>query len=80
MARPAPDYPPILTDLRMRITVERFDCGEPQRHVFALRGTERVDTYAVSVDGQPWRRAGITGVLEGIRKACPRLPSPRAYA
>ena len=29
MERPAPDYPQPLPELRMRITVERFDSGEP---------------------------------------------------
>ena len=78
MARPAPEYPPIPPDLRMRITVERFDVGAPVRHVFDLYGTSRIDTLEAHCDGKPWKRAGITGVLEGIRKACPRLPSARA--
>jgi hypothetical protein len=77
MLRPSPECPPMLPDLRMRITVERFDFGE-ERHVFEMRKTNRVDTYHVCVDGQPWKRAGLTGVLEGIRKACPRALSPRA--
>lgn len=77
MARPSPDYPAELPDLRMRITVERFDFGD-ERHVFELRKTNRVDTYRISVDGQPWKRAGLTVALEGIRKACPRALSPRA--
>jgi hypothetical protein len=72
----APD-PQDLPDLRMRITVERFDFG-PERHVFELRKTRRVDTYAVLVDGQPWKRAGLTAVLEGVRKSCPRVLSVRA--
>jgi hypothetical protein len=75
--RPAPDAPPELPDLRLRITVERFDVAPPSSHVFELRSTRRVDTYAVWVDGTPWRRAGLTAVLEGIRKACPRMMSPR---
>lgn len=77
MLRPSTEYPAPLPELRMRITVERFDFGE-DRHVFEMRKTNRVDTYRVSVDGQPWKRAGLTGVLEGIRKACPRVLSPRA--
>lgn len=67
-----------LPALRMRITVERFDLAEPSRHVFELRTTPRVDTYAVTVDGQPWARCGLSRVLEGLRKACPRMMSPRA--
>lgn len=77
LARAAPDYPADLPELRMRITVERFDfAGE--RHVLELHRTRRVDVYAVTIDGKPWRRAGLTAVLDGIRKACPRVLSPRA--
>jgi hypothetical protein len=75
--RPAPDCPPELPELRMRITVERFDAGE-ERHVFELRRTRRVDVYLVSVDGRLWKSAGLTAVLEGLRKACPRVTSMRA--
>ena len=78
MARPAPDYPPELPDLRMRITVERFDAGEPTRHVFELRRSRRIDQYRVEVDGTPWRVAGLSAVLEGLRKATPRRLSDRA--
>lgn len=77
LASPAPDYPAELPELRMRITVERFDFGS-ERHVFELRRTSRVDVYAVTVDGQPWQRAGLSAVLAGLRKACPRVASPRA--
>lgn len=77
MSRPAPDYPAPLPDLRMRITVERFDFGA-ERHVLELHRTRRVDVYAVTIDGQPWRRCGLTGVLAGIRKACPRVASARS--
>lgn len=77
--RPAPDYPAMLPELRMRITVERFDFGH-EAHTFELRRTSRVDVYAVSIDGKPWRRAGLTAVLEGLRKACPRVMSARCIA
>lgn len=77
MERPAPDYPQPLPELRMRITVERFDCGT-ESHVFELRRTRRVDVYAVTVDGQPWARAGLSAVLAGLRKALPRVTSPKA--
>lgn len=78
MDAPAPDYPPALPDLRMRITVERLDLAAPQAHVFELRRARRVDQYRVLVDGQPWRVAGLSAVLEGIRKATPRMLSARA--
>lgn len=32
---------------------------------------------AVFVDGQPRKHAGLTAVLEGLRKACPRVMSTR---
>lgn len=77
LARPAPDYPADLPELRMRITVERLDFGCEQ-HVIELHRTRRVDVYAVTIDGLPWKRAGLSAVLECIRKACPRVASPRA--
>lgn len=75
--QPAPDYPAELPQVRMRITVERFDMATPERHEFELRRTNRVDVYAVLVDGKPWKQAGLTAVLEGLRKACPRVMSTR---
>lgn len=77
--RPAPDYPAELPELRMRITIERLDFGR-EVHVLELHRTRRVDVYAVTIDGKPWRNAGLSAVLEGIRKACPRVASPRALA
>jgi hypothetical protein len=77
MDRPAPDYPPDVPDLRMRITVERFD-ATGERHVFELHRSRRIDVYRVMVDGQPWRCTGLSGVLEGLRKAMPRVISERA--
>jgi hypothetical protein len=77
LAEPAPDYPLDLPKIRMRIVVERFDLAEPERHEFELLRTNRVDVYAVLVDGQPWKNAGLTQVLAGLRKACPRTMSTR---
>lgn len=71
--------PTDLPELRMRITVERFDFGT-EAHVFELRRTRRVDVYAVSIDGKPWACAGLSVVLAGLRKACPRVASPRTIA
>ena len=50
LARPAPDYPADLPELRMRITVERLDFGH-ETHVVELHRTRRVDVYAVTIDG-----------------------------
>lgn len=67
--------PKPLPELRMRITVERFDCGEPSKHVFELKQGKRIDMYRVFVDGVKWKHCGLSGVLAGIRKATPRLIS-----
>lgn len=77
MEREPPAYPAELPDLRMRITVERMDFGH-QAHVFELRKTRRVDVYDIHVNGQPWKRGGLTAALEGLRKACPRVASAKA--
>jgi hypothetical protein len=77
LAKPAPDYPPELPDLRMRITIERLDIGA-ERHVIELHRTRRIDMYRATVDGAPWITAGLSQILAGVRKACPRLISPRA--
>ena len=80
IARPAPDYPATLPELRMRIVVERFDSGECERHEFTLLRSRRVDQYRVFVDGEAWRVAGLSAVLEGLRKAHPRMLSARSLA
>ena len=64
----------LLPDLRIRITVERFDCGE-EKHIFELRKSNRIDVYNVFVDSKPWKKCGLSGVLTGIRKAMPRILS-----
>lgn len=79
LVRPAPDYPEPVPELRMRITVERFDPGATGSHVFELRRCRRIDQYAVVIDGRPWRIAGLSAVLAGIRKASPRRLSDRAF-
>lgn len=76
--RPAPDYAPELPELRRVVTIVDHDSGEPVTHTIELRRTRRVDTYAVHVDGVPWRRCGWSAVLEMLRKAYPRVPSPRS--
>ncbi len=78
MERPAPEPAQVLPELRMRITVERFDSGTAERHEFALLRSRRVDVYRVLVDGQPWAVCGLSRVLEGLRKATPRRLSDRA--
>ena len=78
LEREAPDYPPALPNLRIRIIIERFDPGAAGVHIFDLWRTNRVDTYRVTVDGKPWGNAGLSAVLAGLRKATPRMLSERA--
>ena len=78
LARPAKERAPDLPEMRLRITVERFDVGLPSTHVFTLLRSRRIDQYRVLVDGQPWRVVGLSAVLEGLRKATPRRLSERA--
>lgn len=56
MDRAAPDYPPILPDLRRRIVIEDWDFGH-RVHVLELHRTTRIDCYRVVADGQPWKRS-----------------------
>lgn len=78
MAREPDGRMPDLPDLRRRVTVEDYDTGQRVAHVFELCRSRRVDSYNVSVDGQPWKRCGWSAVCEALRKAHQRLPSPRS--
>ena len=72
----APAWQP--PELRRRITIEDFDGAEPCVHVIELRRTRRIDSYRAVIDGKPWLdRVGWSRVLDGLRKAMPRLASPR---
>lgn len=73
MARPAPDYPPELPELRRRIVITDYDFGE-RVHTLDLYRTNRVDCYRVHVDGKPWKaRIGWSKILEGLRKSLARV-------
>lgn len=75
--RPAAWEPP---ELRRRITIEDFDGPEPKVHVIELHRTPRIDSYRAVVDGAEWKpRIGWARVLDGLRKALPRLASPRHH-
>lgn len=78
MARAPVGRAPELPDLRRVVTVTDYDSGLPVTHTLELRRTRRVDTYAVSADGQPWRYCGWSAVLAGLRKSYPRVPSARS--
>lgn len=77
LPRPALWQPP---ELRRRVTIEDFDGPEAQVHVIELHRTSRIDCYRAVVDGRVWRaRVGWSRVLDGLRKAMPRLGSPRRF-
>lgn len=70
------DEPATLPKLRMRITAERFDFGA-ESHVMELHRTKRVDVYNVTIDGVPQEQSGLSVALANLRKALPRVMSPR---
>lgn len=75
MARPAPDYPPQMPELRRRVVIIDYDFGE-KVHTLDLYRTNRIDMYRVHVDGQPWKdRMGWSRILAGLRKSLPRVMS-----
>ena len=78
LARPAEGRAPDLPHLRREVIVIDYDSGEPVTHTLHLYRTNRVDTYALFADGKPWKRGGWSKALEGLRKAYPRVPSPRS--
>lgn len=78
MERPAPGRAPELPELRREVVVIDYDSGEPVTHTLHFYRTRRVDTYRIEADGKPWKRGGWSKALEGLRKAYPRVPSPRS--
>lgn len=71
---PAPDYPPVLPEIRRRIVVEDYDSGEVVRHELVLKRSSRVDCYQVEVDGVAIKgRHGWSRVLELVRKSFLRI-------
>lgn len=78
MERPAQGRAPELPQLRREVIVIDYDCGEPVTHTLHLYRTRRVDTYRIEADGKPWICGGWSRALQGLRKAYPRVPSPRS--
>lgn len=77
LERPAPDYRPILPELRRRIIVIDYDHGRVVHRIDLYR-TNRVDCYRAEADGRPWkRRIGWAKVLEGVRKSFLRMGAMR---
>lgn len=70
---PAPDYPPILPELRRRIILEDFDFGEI-RHEINLYRSNRIDCYRMEIDGlEVSGRIGWARALGVARKGFLRL-------
>lgn len=79
MARPAQGRMPDLPNLRREVIVTDYDSGKPVTHTLHLYKTRRVDSYRCEADGKPWKdRIGWSEALAKLRKAFPRLPSPRS--
>jgi hypothetical protein len=78
MAREPEGRAPELPHLRREVIVIDYDSGEPVAHTLHLYRTRRVDTYRVEADGKPWKCCGWSAALAGLRKAYPRVPSPRS--
>ena len=73
----APDYPPLLPNLRRKIIIIDYDFGEV-RHEINLYKTNRIDQYKAIADGKPWKdRIGWSKILEGLRKSLIRVNSTR---
>lgn len=77
MERPA-SRAPELPELRRVVSVTDYDSGEPVTRTLELYRTKRVDVFRVVAGGMPWKLCGWSVALEGLRKAFPRVPSPRS--
>jgi len=76
--RPPQWQPPLL---RRRIMIEDFDGPEPRTHTIELYRTARIDSYRAVIDGAEWKTSvGWSRVLDGLRRAMPRLLGPRHAA
>lgn len=78
LRRPQPAYPPIIPDLRREVTVRDFDGVEPITHVLRFYKTKRIDSFRIEADGVPWKTCGWSEAMAWLRKAFPRVPSPRS--
>jgi hypothetical protein len=78
MARPVEGRAPDLPNLRRELIVIDYDSGQPVTHTLHFYRSRRVDVYRVAADGQPWKSCGWSAALAGLRKAYPRVPSPRS--
>ena len=78
MARGPEERAPDLPLLRRECIVVDYDSGQPLTHTLHFYRTRRTDVYRVEADGNPWKSCGWSAALAGLRKAYPRVPSPRS--
>ena len=70
---------PELPLLRREVIIVDYDNGRPITHTLHLYRCGRIDQYRAEADGKPWKdRIGWSRVLAGLRRAYPRVPSPRS--
>lgn len=75
LEHPAPEYAPILPELRRRIIVIDYDHGKVVHRIDLYR-TSRIDCYRAVADGKPWKqRVGWSKVLDGVRRSFVRVGS-----
>jgi hypothetical protein len=68
-----PDYPIELPELRRKIIIIDYDFGK-KINVLSLYKSNRIDCFDVHVNGMLWKkRIGFSRILQGIRKALPRV-------
>lgn len=62
-----------LPELRKKLEITEFDATDSKTTIIELYQSDRIDCYRVMVNGKLWKkRAGMSRILEGIRKAMPR--------
>jgi hypothetical protein len=72
-----PACPRDIPEIRREMLVVDYDTGMPVVHHWVLRRTGRVDCYAVTENGTPWRgRHGWARILAQVRQRFPRVLSP----
>ena len=75
MERPAPEYIPVLPELRRRVIVIDYDHGRVVHRIDLYR-TSRIDCYRAEADGKPWKaRIGWSKVLDVVRRSFVRVGS-----
>lgn len=73
------DRPKDVPNFRRLLLVVDFDYGI-KVHLFTMHKTQRIDSYRVRVNFKIWKESiGWARLLEGLRKALPRVRSSRNF-